>query len=71
VAAALLLITRFKLLFPDWRGYLVSLFSLVWLANVYMAVFANLRLDIHHERLEIKSKDMEVKSKQAETGRAA
>ena len=34
-------------------------------------LFANLRLDIHHERLEIKSKDMEVKSKQAETGRAA
>jgi uncharacterized membrane protein len=39
------------------------LFALVWIANFYMALFANLRLDIHHERVEIKSKDLDVKSK--------
>lgn len=64
VAALFLLITRFKLLYPDWRGYLISLFALVWLSNVYMAAFANLRLDVHHERLEIKSKDLDLKSKE-------
>ncbi len=64
VAAFFLVITRFKLLYPDWRGYLISLFSLVWLSNVYMAAFANLRLDVHHERLEIKSKDLDLKSKE-------
>ena len=63
VAAVFLLITRFKLLFPDWRGYLISLLALVWVSNVYMAVFANLRLDIRHEGLEIKSKDLDLQSK--------
>ncbi len=67
VAAAFLLITRFKVLYGDWRGYLVSLFALVWLSNLYMAIFANLRLDVHHERLEIKSKDMDLKSKASAT----
>jgi len=73
VAAAFLVITRFKLVYPDLRGFLVSLFALVWVSNVYMAIFANLRLDVHHERLEIKSKDMDIQSKaeQNHTSRAA
>ena len=52
VAAAFLLITRFKLLFDDWRGYLVALFALVWIANQYMSIYNRLRLDIKTERLE-------------------
>jgi len=73
VAAIFLVITRFKLLYPDWRGYMISWFALVWLSNVYMALFANIRLDIHSERLEIKSKDLEVQSKSdnLRPGRAA
>jgi hypothetical protein len=63
VALGVLFLTRFKLLYPDFRGYVISLFGLVWIANFYMAVFANLRLDIHHERVEIKSKDLDVQSK--------
>ena len=64
VAAAFLIITRFKLIYPDWRGYLVSLFALVWIANFYMGVLAHLKLDIHHERIEIKSKDLDLQSKE-------
>src|ERR1700741_4694885 len=30
-----LIITRYKLLYDDWRGYLISGFSLVWVANIY------------------------------------
>ena len=52
VAAAFLLITRFKLLFDDWRGYLVGLFALVWIANQYMSIYNRLRLDIKSEKLE-------------------
>ncbi len=63
VAAGFLLITRFKLLYPGWRGYAIALFALVWLANIYMAIFANLKLDVHHERLEIKSKDMDLQAR--------
>jgi hypothetical protein len=71
--ARVFVITRFKLLYPDWRGYVISWFALVWLSNVYMALFANIRLDIHSERLEIKSKDLEVQSKSdnLRSGRAA
>jgi len=61
-----LVITRFKLLYPDWRGYLVSLFAVVWMANLYMSIFAHLRLDIHHERIDLKSKDLDLQSKQEE-----
>jgi hypothetical protein len=64
IAAAFLFITRFHLLYPDWRGYLVSLFSLVWVANSYMGVFAHLRLDIRHERIEIQSKDIDLQHKE-------
>jgi hypothetical protein len=72
VAAALLLLTQFKLLYEDWRGYVISFFALVWIANIYMAGFANVRLDIHHERVPIKSKDLDVESKTQELkGRAA
>ncbi len=53
VTIAFLVITGFKLLFPDWRGYLIAGFSLVWVANIYMSFFGRLRLDIKHERVEI------------------
>jgi hypothetical protein len=57
VTAAFLLITRFKLVFPDWRGYLIALFALVWIANVYMALFGRIRLEIKKERVEISEKE--------------
>jgi hypothetical protein len=60
VALAFLAITRYRLLFPDWRGYLVSFFSLVWLANQYMSVYNRLRLDIKHEQVEIKADERRV-----------
>jgi hypothetical protein len=66
ITAILLVITRFRMLYPDWRGYLISLFSLVWVANVYMGGFARLRLDIRDERIQIKSKSLELQSKEEE-----
>ena len=66
VAAIFLIITRFKMLYPDWRGYLVSFFALVWVTNIYIGAFANLRLDISEERIEIKSKDLDLQSKEEE-----
>ena len=53
VTAFFLILTRFKLLFPDWRGYLISGFALVWVANLYMSIFARVRLDVKRERVEI------------------
>ena len=59
IAAAFLIIARFKLLYPDWRGYLIAFFSLVWIANQYMSVYNRLRLDIKVEKLEGEIKEEE------------
>jgi len=64
VAALFLVLTRFQLLYPGWRGYLVAFFALVWVANQYMSVYNHLRLDIKHEQVEIRAKEED--SKQAE-----
>jgi hypothetical protein len=58
--ALFLIITRFKLLYIDWRGYLVALFALVWVANQYMSIYSRLRLDIKHEQVEIQAKQEDV-----------
>jgi hypothetical protein len=58
-----LFITHFKLIFDDWRGYMLSLFALVWVANSYMSIFGRVRLDIKRERVEIKGVEHEVKQK--------
>lgn len=65
VAAGALLITRFKLLFLDWRGYLLAFFALVWVANQYMSIYNRLRLDIKHEQVEIKAGEKEVEKREA------
>jgi len=48
-----LAITRYTLLYDDWRGYVIAGFSLVWVSNVYMSIFGRLRLDIKHETVKI------------------
>src|ERR1039457_5142119 len=39
ITAFFLFITRYKLLFDDWRGYLVAGFSLVWLGGALTRFF--------------------------------
>lgn len=53
VAVLFLALTGYRLLFDDWRGYVISGFSLVWIANIYMSIFGRLRLDMKHEGVEI------------------
>lgn len=57
ITIGLLAITRFHLLYDDWRGYLVAGFSLVWIANVYMSIFGRIRIDLKKEKLEVKEKE--------------
>jgi len=65
VTIAALAMTGFKLVMPDWRGYVIAGFSLVWIANFYMSLFGRLRLEIREERLEI----AELEAEQAERTR--
>lgn len=60
VTAFILIISNFKLLFSDWRGYFISGFSLVWIANVYMSLFALLRGDLKNKRIEANLKEEEL-----------
>jgi|SRR5205085_561301 len=59
VTVFFLVVTRYKLLYTDWRGYLIGGFALVWVANQYMSLFGRLRLDIKRERVEIKQVESE------------
>ena len=54
VTVVFLFITRFKLLYTDWRGYLIAGFALAWIANQYMSLYNRLRLDIKGEQIEHK-----------------
>ncbi len=67
VAAFFVGITRYKLLYQDWRGYIIAGFALVWVANQYMSLYGHLRLDLKKERVEITKEQKEVELRQAQT----
>ena len=58
VAIFFLFVTRYRLLLDDWRGYLISLFALVAVANVYISAFGRLRQEVKSEKLEAKRKEV-------------
>lgn len=47
-----LFITKFQLLYVDWRGYLIAGFALVWIANVYMSLFGFIRVGMKKEKMD-------------------
>jgi hypothetical protein len=53
VTIAVLIITKYYLLYPDWRGYIIAGFSIVWVANIYMSLFYLLRQGIKKEKVTI------------------
>ena len=64
ITILILVITRYHLLFSDWRGYLLGGFSLVWIANIYMSLYNLIRLDLKKEKAEIELKEEEEKTLQ-------
>jgi hypothetical protein len=61
VTLFMLIITGFKLIFNDWRGYFIAGFSLVWIANIYMSLFALIRVDLKKVKFEANIKEVEHK----------
>ena len=57
VTILMLLLTRYRLLLDDWRGYIIAGFALVWIANIYMSLYAFIRIDIKKERIKAKSEE--------------
>ena len=64
VTVLILIITNFQLFYDDWRGYLIAGFALVWIANVYMSLFAMIRIDIKKERIESELEEKKIEDKQ-------
>ncbi len=62
VTIIFLIITNYHLLFPDWRGYLIAGFALVWIANVYMSIFGFLRVGMKREKIDADIKEMKLMS---------
>jgi hypothetical protein len=61
VTLFIMLMTNFYLVYPDWRGYLISFFSLVWVANIYMSLFGFIRVDLKREKMEADLKEEELR----------
>jgi len=57
VTLLFLILTRYHLWLDDWRGYIIAFFSLVFIANVYMSAFGELRLEIREDRQDIATKE--------------
>ena len=68
VTALALLVTRYKLMYDDWKGYVVAFFSLVFVANLYMNAYSHMRVEISSEKkgIEVKEKEIEVSEKEIE-----
>ena len=61
VTLLLLIITKYTLLYPDWRGYLIAGFSIIWIANVYMSIYNIIRIDLKKEKLRTQKEEEEIK----------
>ncbi len=61
VTVFFLIVTRYQLLLPGWRGYLIAFFALVFVANAYLNLYSRLRIEITSEKkaIEVKEKEIE------------
>lgn len=64
VSLLLLILTGFRILIDDWRGYILAFFLLSWLANQWMSLYRRLRIDIKHENLL--AEKVEIENREAE-----
>jgi hypothetical protein len=61
ITVLILLISQYKLLLDNWAGYVIAGFSIVWIANFYMSLYAFIRIDIKKERIITKKEEEKLK----------
>jgi TRAP-type mannitol/chloroaromatic compound transport system permease small subunit len=66
VTVFFLILTRYRLLLDDWRGYLIAFFALVAVANVYMSAFGRLRQEMKSQKLDATIKEETLKDVKAD-----
>lgn len=54
-----IIVTGFQMLYDNWIGYIISFFSIVWIANMYMSIFGRIRIEMKTESIEAKLKEAE------------
>jgi hypothetical protein len=67
VTLLFLFITKFHLLYDDWRGYLIGGFALVWMANVYMSIFGFIRVGMKKEKMDADIEELKLKKEKEKT----
>jgi hypothetical protein len=68
VTIGALFFTGYKLLLDDWRGYVLSGFALVWMANVYMSLFGFLRVGMKETKMEADIEELRLKEVKKKMG---
>lgn len=63
VTALALVMTKYTLLLPGWRGYIIAGFAIVWIANCYMSIYGWLRVSLKKERVESRIQEKELEEK--------
>jgi hypothetical protein len=66
VTVLMLCLTGYKIMIDDWRGYIISGFSMVWIANVYMSLFALMRQNIKLEKIKSELEEEELNTKKTD-----
>lgn len=66
VTAVFLVITQYKLLYDGWRGYLIAFFSLPFVSNLYMGLYAQTKLEAKKDRMESRILENEAALKKIE-----
>jgi hypothetical protein len=61
------ILTGYKLLLPDWRGYIISFFALVLVANLYLNLYARLKVDITSEKKTIEQKQQQIEEHRSDS----
>jgi hypothetical protein len=61
VTLAVLIMTRYTMLYNDWRGYVIAGFSIVWIANVYMSLYNIIRIDLKKGKLIAQKEEEKLK----------
>ncbi|MGZ4053555.1 MAG: hypothetical protein ACXVPU_03045 [Bacteroidia bacterium] len=61
VAFGFIVLTKYHLLFNDWRGYIIGGFALVWIANIYMSLFGLVRVGMKKEKMDADIEELKLK----------
>ncbi|MBE9600238.1 hypothetical protein [Pedobacter sp. MC2016-24] len=64
VTLLLLFITRYKLLYDDWVGYLIAGFTIIFVANVYMSLYNIIRIDLKKGKIMAEEEAEKLKNQQ-------